>query len=261
MRGFRGTPAQTGKQGLFRLVKQAQESYTAEVLTHQKSYRRYVLDFIHSKRYHDETDAWSKNEHWKNYRTIADLLSDHEELVRKYFERAVFDENSISDLLNEFYTLDLPQTDVPENILEGTSNPQSTTSSSFIFKPSLDRATIDLIVQLVNEVNLFKEKLNADDVFAHYETDTLQAVTSNNNTRLALAFDKLASHGIIPYHWQSFIAKRRLIISSSGRKYLDQHDLSSTLNRIKDMQPGISEKKLLAVIDRYVKLIKNKDVQ
>ena len=73
MRGFRGTPAQTGKQGLFRLVKQAQESYTAEVLTHQKSYRRYVLDFIHSKRYHDETDAWSKTEHWKNYRTIADL--------------------------------------------------------------------------------------------------------------------------------------------------------------------------------------------
>lgn len=259
MRGFRRTPAQTGKQGLFRLVKQAQESYTAEVLTYQKSYKRYALDFIHSKRYHDETDAWSKNEHWKNYRIIADLLSDHEKLVRKYFEQTVFDENSVFDLLNEFYTLDLPQTDIPENILESASNLQPT--PSFIFKPALDRTTIDLIVQLFNEVNLFKEKLNADDVIARYETDTLQAVTSNNNTRLALLFDKLASHGIIPYHWQSFIAKRRLIISSSGRKYLDQHDLSSTLNRIKDMQPGISEKSLLAVIDKYVKLIKNKEVQ
>lgn len=65
MRGFRRMPAQTGKEGLFRLVKQARESYTAEVATRQKSYRRYVLDFIHSKRYHDETDAWSKNEHLK----------------------------------------------------------------------------------------------------------------------------------------------------------------------------------------------------
>ena len=261
MRGFRRTPAQTGKQGLFRLVKQAQESYTAEVLTHQNSYRRYVLDFIHSKRYHDETDAWSKNEHWKNYLTIADLLSDHKKLVRKYFEQTVFDETSVSDLLNEFYTLELPQTDVSEDILESATNPQAAPSPSFIFKPALDRDTIDLIVQLANEVNLFKEKLNADDVFARYETDTLQTVSSNNNTRLALSLDKLASHGIIPYHWQSFIAKRRLIISSSGRKYLDQHDLSSTLNRIKDIQPGISEKSLLAVIDRYVEQIKNKEVE
>lgn len=94
MRGFRRMPAQTGKQGLFRLVKQAQESYTAEVATRQKSYRRYVLDFIHSKRYHDETDAWSKNEHLKNYRTIVDLLRGHEKLVRKYFEQEVFDDHA-----------------------------------------------------------------------------------------------------------------------------------------------------------------------
>ena len=111
MRGFRRMPAQTGKQGLFRLVKQAQESYTAEVATRQKSYRRYVLDFIHSKRYHDETDAWSKNEHLKNYHTIVDLLRGHEKLVRKYFEQEVFDDMQISGLLNEFYTFDLSQTD------------------------------------------------------------------------------------------------------------------------------------------------------
>lgn len=60
MRGFQGTPAQTGKEGLFRLVEQAQVSYKEEVATRQKSYRRYVLDFIHSKRFHDATDAWSK---------------------------------------------------------------------------------------------------------------------------------------------------------------------------------------------------------
>lgn len=260
MRGFRRMPAQTGKQGLFRLVKQAQESYTAEVVTRQKSYRRYVLDFIHSKRYHDETDAWSKNEHLKNYRTIVDLLRGHEKLVRKYFEQEVFDDMQISGLLNEFYTFDLSQTDAPGDILERASAPRTKTPD-IVFKPALGRDMIDLIVQLANEVNLFKERLDANDVATRYETDTLQPVTSRNNTRLVLSLDKLASHGIIPYNWQAFIAKRKLVISSSGKKHLDQHDLSSTLNRIKDTPPGISEKRLLSVIDEYIKRIKDKEIQ
>ena len=57
MRGFQWTPAQTGKEGLFRLVEQAQKSYKDEVTTRQKSYRRYVLDFTHSHRFHDANDA------------------------------------------------------------------------------------------------------------------------------------------------------------------------------------------------------------
>lgn len=36
MRGFQWTPAQTGKEGLFRLVEQAQKSYKEEVTTRQK---------------------------------------------------------------------------------------------------------------------------------------------------------------------------------------------------------------------------------
>lgn len=36
MRGFQWTPAQTGKEGLFRLVEQAQKSYKDEVTTRQK---------------------------------------------------------------------------------------------------------------------------------------------------------------------------------------------------------------------------------
>lgn len=260
MHGSRWTPAQTGKQGLFRLVKQAQESYSTEVLSGQKSYKRYVLDFIHSTQYHDETDAWSKNEHLKNYYTIVDLLSDHEKLVCRYFSQEVFDKTSITNLLAEFYAFEQPRSAPTKIIPRSRITPKDPTSDTPI-GPLLDRDTIDLIVRLANEVILFKEKLDADDVATRYETDTLQPVVSNNNTRLVLLLDKLASHGIISYNWQSVIAKKKLIISSSGKKYLDQHDLSSTLNRIKDMQPGTSEKRLLTVIDGYVKRIKNKEIQ
>ena len=99
MRGIQGTPAQTGKEGLFRLVKQAQVSYKGEVVTREKSYRRYVLDFIHSKQFHDASDAWSKNEHQKNYYTVVDLLRNHEKLVRRYFEQETFEEINISSKL------------------------------------------------------------------------------------------------------------------------------------------------------------------
>lgn len=123
-----------------------------------------------------------------------------------------------------------------------------------------DKYTIDLIVQLANEVGLFKEKLDADDVAARYATDTLRTMTSRNNTRLVVLLDKLASSGIIPYHWQAVIAKKKLVVSSSGRKYLDQHDMSSTLNRSKETPPSISEKHFLAIIDKYIRKIKSKEV-
>ena len=56
------------------------------------------------------------------------------------------------------------------------------------------------------------------------------------------------------------IAKKKLVVSSSGKKYLDQHDMSSTLNRSKETPPSISEKHFLAIIDKYIRKIKSKEV-
>lgn len=240
------------------MVEQAYVSYKEEVATRQKSYRRYVLDFIHSKRFHDATDAWSKNEHQKNYHTVIELLRKHERLVRKHFDHDILDENGISTLLNEYYAIDLPGTAL-ESGCGDSGNAMQNGQESNIRLP-LDRYTLDLIVQLANEVGLFKEKLDADDVAARYATDTLRTMTSRNNTRLVVLLDKLASSGIIPYHWQAVIAKKKLVVSSSGRKYLDQHDMSSTLNRSKETPPSISEKHFLAIIDKYIRKIKSKEV-
>lgn len=260
MRGAERTPAQTGEQGLFRLVNQAHEAYTAEVLTHKKSYKRFMLDFIHSKQYHDATDAWSKNEHYKNYCIISDLLENHEKLVCQYFNETSLDETKIQKLLDAFNTFECIQRGCPNQITKNGHQSESDISTE-AYEPLIDRDTIGLIVQLVNEVNLFTEKLDKKDVVTRYEKDILSPVTSRNNTRLVLLLDKLATHDIIPYDWQSVIAKKRLIKSSSGKKFLNQHDLSSTLNRIKDILPGISEKKLIATIDRYIEQIKGKEIE
>lgn len=36
--------------------------------------------------------------------------------------------------------------------------------------------------------------------------------------------------------------------------------MSSTLNRIKDTPPNVAEKKFLALIDKYITLIKNREM-
>ena len=260
MRGAEPTPAQTGEKGLFRLVKQAHETYSSEVLTRKKSYRRFVLDFIHSKQYHDATDAWSKNEHQKNYCIVSELLENHEKLVCQYFNEATLNESQIKKLLDAFNTFEYHQTVLPEPTPEDGRQSKSYTSS-VPYEPLIDSETIGLIAQLVNEVNLFTEKLDIEDVIARYKKGILSPVTSKNNARLVLLLDQLSIHGVIPYDWQSIIAKKRLIRSSSGRKFLNQHDLSSTLNRIKDTQPGVYEKRFIKTIDRYINQIKGKKIE
>lgn len=254
MRGFQGTPAQTGKEGLYRLVEQARLSFREEVMTRKKSYRRYVLDFIHSKQFHDAKDAWSKNEHQKNYHTVVDLLSNHERLVRKYFDCEMADKSYIPKLLDEFYASDLPKISCESERSESDDPIQK--GQSMNVRTVMDRHTLGLIVQLANEVNLFKEILNEDEVAIRYVSDTLQTVTSRNNSRVVLLLDKLASHDVISYDWQSVIAKKQLVVSSSGKKYLNQHDISSTLYRLNETLPGAEGKRLLSIIDKYITLIK-----
>lgn len=88
------------------MLKQAYDLYSKEVVTLRKCYRRCVLDFIHSTQYHDDLDAWSKNEHQKNHRIVAGLLLKHEKMVRHFFDCESVDDESLARLLNEFYTLD-----------------------------------------------------------------------------------------------------------------------------------------------------------
>ena len=168
------------------------------------------------------------------------------------------DKNGIIKLLNEFYSIDLSES-ATESDSSSPENPAQAIQNANI-KPLLDRHTLDLIVQLANEVCLFKEVLDADNVAICYAADTLQTVTSRNNSKLVLLLDKLASHNVITYNWQSVIAQKRLVISSSGKKLLTQHDMSSTLNRIKDTTPNAIDKQFLAIIDKYITLIKNKEV-
>lgn len=252
MRGPKWIPAHTGQEGLIRLVRLAHSIYIKEVVTRLKSYHRFVADFVNSTQYHDDTDAWSKNEHQKNYRTVAELLTNHEKIVRKHFDCEVLNEQIITHLLDEFYASDLPKLRIPDGVLTDTTNIPCNTISLY------DNNILDLIVRLANEVNLFTEILDIGEITRRYTHKDLKPVVSSNNTRLVLVLDRLASHNIIPYNWQSLIERKKLILSSSGNKYLDKHDMASTLNRIKDMPLSPQNRRLLSIADQYIQQIKDR---
>lgn len=259
MRWFRWIPAQTGTSGLFRLVKQAQELYKLEVTTSQKSYKRFVIDFINSRQFHDDKDAWSRNEHQKNYKTVSDLLMNHEKAVRKYFDSAVFNEETISMLMVEFYSSDLPKkkSKYSHRVLSNTQ----TTNQNRTISQKLNKESIVVIVEFLNELNLFYEHLDADEVWIRYKEDRLSTVTCRHNTHLVLVLDRLALNKIIPPHWQSIISAKKLIISSGQKKHLDQHNMSSPLSRARSDNPTYASSALLATVDQYVRIIKEKKIK
>ena len=258
--GAKWTPAYTGEEGLFRLLKKAHSLYSEEVITHRKSYHRFAQDFSNSTRYHDNTDAWSKNEHRKNHCIVTELLLNQEEIVRKFFDCESTDNPKFINLLNEFYICNLPHPPIQGDIAVKTLCRESIESNSET-NIVIDKKAISLIVRLANEVNLFKEVLNADEITRGFETDDMKPLVSQNNARLVLVLDRLAANNIIPYNWQSLIERKRLLVSSTGKKFLNKHDLASTLNRIKDMPLSYENNALVSVVDKYIRLIKNREIK
>lgn len=99
----------------------------------------------------------------------------HEKAVRKYFDSAVFNEETISMLMVEFYSSDLPKkkSKYSHKVLSNTQ----TTNQNRTFSQKLNKESIVVIVELLNELNLFYEHLDADEVWIRYKEDRLSTVT------------------------------------------------------------------------------------
>lgn len=207
-------------------------------------------DYLNSIKHHDNEDAWSKNGHEQNYNIVFTLLTEHEGLVRDYLSRPKLTEEELDQLIVEFYSFDLPK-DVSTSV---STEAQSDTTPLGILSVTnpVTKKHVDLIVHIANEVSLFKEHIDENDAKALMGQVKIRSLSSSNNTRVVLFFDRLASHGILVNTWQVDLSKRQMVRSSSGSKYLEQHDFSSTLYRIKERAPSSKERELLSLIDKIV---------
>lgn len=63
--------------------------YRTAVVENGFSYERFREDFIHSHTFHDSADADSRNDHLVNLGRIGSLLSTRQDLIQKYFNSAL----------------------------------------------------------------------------------------------------------------------------------------------------------------------------
>ena len=122
------------------------------------------------------------------------------------------------------------------------------------FDSVLSDEQIAFLAEGINDVKMFNVSLSADDLTAIFTGKPHAIVRSNNNRLVAFFFAGLSDRGLITPHWQSVIANYKLFLSKDRNrdKYINQSDLSSATNYIRDI--GVVGK--YATIERYLKQVK-----
>ena len=215
---------------MLELLNEAYDLYQVEVVNQGKLYQRYADDFVYSHEFHDAIDAWSKNEHQKNYRILDSLLTNRRDLVENYFNKSKISETELREMLTLFNTT-LPSS----NTFVARKKVRETSDLNLC--SCLDNDDLGILARCCNEAQIFSEVINASDLLSLLEGKMTMPLHSRNNRLVAFFFDR-----------------QRCIVSSTGKDTLTQKSLSSALYSIVDLEMSAQEK----IIDEAVRPIGQK---
>ena len=131
------------------------------------------------------------------------------------------------------------------------TNPTKIVGKSNPFKSTLKANEIKLLIDCVNEANMFTTTVSAK-ILTDFFNCKLNGVLKVNNTRLlAYLMMQLSCYNYIVYEWQSVIANNKLILKKIKGEPLTRTDLSSATDQAKNIYPKGHE-----IIDKYIKQLK-----
>ena len=122
------------------------------------------------------------------------------------------------------------------------------------FKSILNDRQIALLVDCINEVEIFNALMTFEDLKAILSCKPKVIFRSNNNRLVAFLFSELSNRGLITPNWQSVIARNMLFVTKNIKKdkYLNQGDLATAANYVK----GVEHEKDYVTISNYIKQLK-----
>ena len=122
------------------------------------------------------------------------------------------------------------------------------------FKSILNDRQIALLVDCINEVEIFNALMTFEDLKAILSCKPKVIFRSNNNRLVAFLFSELSNRGLITPNWQSVIARNKLFVTKNIKKdkYLYQGDLATAANYVK----GVEHEKDYVTISNYIKQLK-----
>lgn len=139
-----------------------------------------------------------------------------------------------------------------KSIIEpATENIQTET---YTFKHSLNDRQIELLVDCVNEVRMFKDgEVTFEQLKSIFDCRPITPLRSSNNRLLAFFFDQLSNHLYITEKWQSAIYKNNLFLSPKKVAFINQTDISTAVNCCRN----IIMKGMYAKINQYINNMKD----
>lgn len=106
----------------------------------------------------------------------------------------------------------------------------------YTFESNLTDEQVALLVDCANEVRLFKgDTLTFEQMKSVLDCRPLAMLRPTNNRLLAFFFDQLSNRNHITEKWQAVIARYQLFLSSQKNTPLNQSDISTAVNNVRDM--------------------------
>lgn len=261
--------------GQYLLHKKAYQQYQKEVIGEGKSYQRYMTDFCNGNVFlsveNDGRAASRLNERNKNFHILMELLQTRSDLVIQYFELEHFTFEDFKGLNKEFNATQpiLVEEQVhsenegsaiekvpeeTEKLVNEESSPIPIAETENPFESVLTDGQIAYLADCINDVKMFNTSVTPEELKAIFACKPKAILRSNNNRLIAFFFSGLSDRELITPNWQSVIANYQLFLSKdkSREKYINQSDLSSATNQIRDI--GVEGK--YTTINNYLKQVK-----
>lgn len=201
------------KNELWQLYRTAYEQYQSEIINGEKSYSRYVNDFIN---YH--LPCVSINEadirlHVMHVFALKELLEERRDLVDAFFSKDDFEEKDfllMDDLFNKGKNLEEPE---------------------LMYLAHFNVEQIRLITKFACSTSLFKSEVTESDIKNLFECRLSIPLQATVNRHVAIFFGKLREHGLLPYSWQMIMEKHKLVSSSANNEPLQASQLRCGLSQ------------------------------
>ena len=211
--------------------------FQVAVVSYGITYERFRDDFINAHTFHDDTEADSRNDHQVNLGRISSLLMTREDLVRKYGAKTP-DRGSFITCMEEF-------------MLEKGFHMKTRRVN---FECHLNASALRVLTDAVNAIPVFKRSVSISEVASLFNDCVAPdggPLIANSNEVLAYFFSQLHFQSIISDRYQNVLASNRLVLSSTGRKYLSQSDIAVALHHIENTDSPVK-----SLVRRWVVLIK-----
>ena len=144
--------------------------------------------------------------------------------------------------------LDEKSEEQPKEEEKAQPEPTKIVGKSNPFKSVLTTQQINLLVECINEANIFTTTITPKILSDFFACKLNGVLKSNNNRLLAYLMMQLSCYNYIAYEWQSVIANNKLVLAKIKDKYLTRSDLSSATDNVKCIYPKGYE-----IIDKYIK--------